>query len=160
MASPIGARLALSVTSSAVESASRSSIHARARSTVKAPRQAAGRATVVAGVSMPATIDARSPPDWRAASIQGPHRSRSVSKANMSGSISTPSILAPSRLGDPGCGSYRDRMKPATKQNQHDGDRLRLFAAVKVRRLARSQVDVQTYEIEQYELLLAAEYAR
>lgn len=29
----------------------------------------------------------------------------------------------------------------------------------KVRRLARTQVDVQTYEIEQYDLLLATEYA-
>ncbi len=29
----------------------------------------------------------------------------------------------------------------------------------KVRRLARTQVDVQTYEIDQYDLLLAAEYA-
>ncbi len=34
-----------------------------------------------------------------------------------------------------------------------------LAAAEKVRRLARIQVDVQTYEIEQYDLLLATDYA-
>ena len=33
-----------------------------------------------------------------------------------------------------------------------------LVVTEKVRRLARTQADVQTYEIEQYDLLLATEY--
>ena len=36
---------------------------------------------------------------------------------------------------------------------------IELVATEKVKRLARTQVDVQSYEIEQYDLLLATEYA-